>query len=143
MQPTQDNHHRIQDNRLAEFPALASLRLEAGDLEELAVQGFVGQEKRGDRTYYKLRFRRGGKQVVRYVGGADRAAIVSKEIAILQADTKLMRELKAKVRIANQLIRETKQSMEPLLEANGLVFHGLAIRRPRRRQSGIVTNSNS
>ena len=133
MQSTKNNDHRIQNNRLAEFPAIAALRLTAGDLEELADQGFVGEERRGDRTYYKLRFRRAGKQVVRYVGGADRAALVKEELGILQAETKVMQQLKARAKIANKMIREAKRTMEPVLKANGFVFHGLAIRRPRRR----------
>ena len=141
MQPTKNHDHRIQDDRFAEFPALAALRLRVGDLEELAEQGFVCEERRGNRTYYKLRFRRAGKQIVRY--GADRAAIVEAELAMLQTDTKVMRELNAKVKFANKLIREAKQAIEPVLKANGFVFHGLAIRLPRRRKKGVTTNSNS
>lgn len=91
------------------------------------------EERRGSRKYYKLRFRSGGKQVVRYIGGARRAAVVEDELAILQAETKIMRQLNAKVKIANKMIREAKQAMEPVLKANGFVFHGLAIRRHRRR----------
>ena len=115
----------------------------AGDLGDLADQGFVCEERRGDRTYYKLRFRRSGKQVVRYIGGADRASIVKQELSILQAESKIMRELTAKVRIVNKMIREAKQTMEPVLKANGFVFHGLAIRRPRRQQNSTTTNSSS
>lgn len=103
----------------------------------------MGEERRGTQTYYKLRFRRAGTQVVRYVGDADQAAIVRKELAILQAETKVMKQLKAKVKIANKMIREAKRTMEPVLQANGFVFHGLAIRRPRRRQNGSTTNSTS
>jgi hypothetical protein len=143
MQPIRNNDHRIQDNRLAEFPALATLRLTAGEFEELADQGFVCEERRAHRTYYKLRFRCGGKQAVRYIGSADRAAIVNNELSILQTESKIMRDLKARVRIANKILREVKRTMEPALNANGFVFHGLAIRRPRRRQNGITTNSSS
>ena len=56
----------------AKFPALAKLNLTGADLDELARQGFLSVEHRRDRTYYKLRFRRGRRQVVRYVGGAAR-----------------------------------------------------------------------
>ena len=143
MQSTANNDYRIQNNQLADFPALAALRLIAGDLEELADQGFVCEERRGDRTYYKLRFRRGGKQVVRYIGGVDRASIVKQELSILQMDSKIVRELKARAKIANKMIREAKQAMEPVLKADGFVFHGLAIRRPRRLKNGIMTNSKS
>lgn len=62
---------------------------------------------------------------------------------MLQTETKVMRELNAKVKFANKMIREAKQAIEPVLKANGFVFHGLAIRRPRRRKNGATTNSNS
>ena len=143
MQSTKNYDYCIEGNRLAEFPALASLRLTADELEELANQGFVSEERRGHRTYYKLRFRCGGKQVVRYIGSADRAAIVNEELSILQTESKIMGDLKATVRLANRMLREAKRTMEPVLNANGFVFHGLAIRRPRRRQNAITTNANS
>jgi hypothetical protein len=44
-------------------PGLAGLRLSPGDLRALARQGFVTAERRGGRgPYYKLRWRRGGRQ---------------------------------------------------------------------------------
>ena len=140
-QSTRSDEDPTQDQRLAEFPALAALRLTAGDLDRLSDQGFVCAERRGDRTYFKLRFRRGTKQVVRYIGGPDRAAIVKQELAVLQAETKVMRELNARVEIAKRTLREAKRTMEPVLQAHGFVFHGMAIR--RRREDSIATNSSS
>lgn len=99
----------------------------------LRQQGFVNSEKRGERAYYKLRFRCEGKQVVRYIGGADLAKKVESELAHLQQETKLIRILRSKTKIANRAIRAAKQQLEPILKANGLAFHGLAIRKPRER----------
>lgn len=115
----------------------------AADFEELANQGFVSKERRGSRTYFKLRFRCAGRQAVRYIGNADRAETVKAELELLQAESKLNRELKAKVKIANEMLREAKRLMEPVLTENGFVFHGLAIRRPRQRQHNTSTNRNS
>lgn len=140
MQSTDSDDHRIEHQQLTEFPALAALRLTADDLQKLAGQGCVCAEKRGERTYYKLRFRRCGKQVVRYIGGAERATIVKQELAMLQAESKIMRELKARMKIANKALRVAKRMMEPVLQAHGFVFHGLAIRRPR---NGMTTKSSS
>jgi hypothetical protein len=36
------------------------------------------------------------------------------------------------------MLREAKQKLEPVLLADGLVFHGLAIRRPRRRRMAVL-----
>ena len=120
-------------HRLDQYPALAALRLTVVDLKQLVRQGFVCEERRGRRTYYKLRFRSGGQQVVRYIGNAERAALVNAELARLQAETQALRELKTITKIASKMLRQTKQALEPLLEAEGFVFHGLAIRRPRER----------
>jgi DNA-binding transcriptional ArsR family regulator len=137
MQSTKNSNHRIQDHRIAEFPTIAALRLTEHDLEELAEQGFVCEERRGNRTYYKLRFRRSGQQVVRYIGGEDRAVLVKQELSVIQLDSSILRELNAKTKIARKSLREAKRAMEPVLKANGFVFHGLAIRRPRRQPDAI------
>jgi hypothetical protein len=48
---------------------LAGLRLSPGDRTALARQGFVSTEFReGRRPFYKLRWRRGGRQHTRYLG---------------------------------------------------------------------------
>ena len=77
------------------FPHLASLNLHAGDWAALARQGFVAAERRGDRYYFKLRFRRQAAQIVRYLGSAARANAVRAELEVLQADTRGQRELRA------------------------------------------------
>ncbi|WP_437191593.1 hypothetical protein [Planctomicrobium sp. SH527] len=71
--------------------------------------------------------------MVRYIGGADRAGMVTEELARLQAESKLMHELRTGVKIANRMIREAKRAIEPVLKESGFVFHGLAVRKPRVR----------
>jgi len=128
---TQGNTSRT-DSHLADFPALAQLRITAADLLGLASQGTVCQEIRHEATYFKLRFRRGRRQIVRYIGDAERASAVRIELERLQSETKCMRNLKRLAKIASRLLRESKQQLKPILEAHGLAFHGLAIRRPRQ-----------
>lgn len=119
---------------LAKFPALAKLHLTGADLGTLAHQGFVSEERRQDRTYYKLRFRSAGRQVVRYVGGATAAAAIEAELQQLRAGRRCQRELAELDRVTRRMLRESKAQLEPLLASRGLRFHGRAIRRPR--QSG-------
>ena len=132
MHSTTNDIRSIENHRRAEYPAIAALRIADEDWAALSEQGFVCGEHRGDRKYYKLRFRRDRKQVVRYVGDADRAAAVERELSELQHEATVMRELKARMRIASSILRVTKRLMTPILEANGLAFHGLAIRRSRK-----------
>ncbi len=125
------NPDRNPNDSFTRFPVLGSLRIAADDLEELARQGFVSAERRGDRTYHKLRFRSGGKQTVRYIGNAQRTAAVREELAVLQQTSKTAKELKRRTCRANRAIAEAKRLLEPLLNAQGFAFHGRAIRRPR------------
>src|SRR5436190_12381293 len=53
--------------RIQDFPVLASMRLGDEDLRILTQQGFLNREARRGTGYFKLRFRRGGKQCVKYV----------------------------------------------------------------------------
>ena len=90
-------------------------------------------EQRKTRTFYKLRFRRAGKQVVRYLGNAETAAAVNNELLALQAEHKMLRELQSLVAFAHRELRVGKKQLEPLLQAAGWAFHGLAVRRTRNR----------
>jgi hypothetical protein len=126
-------------DRMSRFPALAKLSLSEADLAELAHQGSLAPERRGSRTYYKLRFRRGGRQLVRYVGGADQAALVSEELSALQTTRRLERQLNEVGRAARQLQRDAKAKLEPLLAECGFRFHGQAIRRSRRSHQQITS----
>ena len=122
---------------LANFPVLGTLGLTATDLTELRHQGFVSRERRGKRTYYKLRFRSGGGQAVRYVGDAERAAAVRRELSVLQRTSRLRKELKSQAKVASRALRTAKKSLEPILNAHGRAFHGLAIRKPRRPRQDV------
>jgi hypothetical protein len=125
--------------RLHDFRALARLSLTEQDLNALESQGCLALEHRGDRSYYKLRFRRGGRQVVRYAG--QEAALVAEELKTLQAARRLQRELNKLNLAARQALREGKLILEPLLVERGFRFHGLAIRRTRRPAQTIYAKT--
>jgi hypothetical protein len=99
----------------------------------LARQGFVCREERGcGRARYKLRFRCGGKQRVKYLShDPDVAERVRKELEGLQASSRLGRRLGQLSREAKQVLRSQKSQLRALLEQTGYHFHGLAIRRRR------------
>src|SRR6476660_4134095 len=80
-------------DRFAEYPELARLRLATGDLDELRKQGFLSMERRGNLTIDKLRFRRGGRQVVRSIGDAAKAAAIKTELDRLQSRRQICREV--------------------------------------------------
>lgn len=113
---------------------LSALSLNAEELAALAEQGFVAEERRsGDRVYYKLRFRTGKKQHVRYLGNdAAVANRVRAELLQLQASGRRRRALMKLARTASQTLREAKQHLEPLFLDAGFAFHGLAVRQTRR-----------
>jgi hypothetical protein len=117
---------------LVDFPALAELGLTDEELEALRSQGFVGQETRHHRLYYKLRFRLHGKQRVRYIRGAARAQAVRSELDALQHMVLHAREIAALAREGAAILRASKKSLAPLLAARNFHFHGRSIRRRRR-----------
>ena len=118
--------------RLARFPALARLGLTEGDLDVLACQGGLSPERRQGQTYYKLRFRRDGRQIVRYVGDSEKAALVAVDLNALQTAHRCQRELEKLARAARQLQRDAKTKLAPQLLERGFKFHGLVLRRSRR-----------
>lgn len=122
-------------HRLTDYPSLATLRLTEDDLAELSQQGFICREERGHRVLFKLRFRRAQRQVVRYIGDAGLAAAIQFELAHLQADRHRQLELERLAKCARRMVRDTKQELEPIVEAANLRFHGLALRRPRQRKT--------
>ena len=125
-------HLGADDSRpLADYPALAALRLTASELALLRRQGFVGCEERGTQTVFKLRFRKEGKQQVRCIPNAAAAARVRAELASLQAGVQAARQLRKFDRQARRALRDAKRNLAPLLADHGLAFHGLAVRRPR------------
>jgi hypothetical protein len=118
--------------RLANYPALAALRLTEGDLDELSYQGFVCREPRGHLVLFKLRFRRVRRQVVRYIRDAQHAEDVRAELRGLQADRRMDLELGRIAKLARRMLREGKCQLEPIVQAEQLKFHGLTLRRPRK-----------
>jgi hypothetical protein len=114
-------------------PALATLGLSGEELAALTKQGFVCAEYRGHgRMRYKLRFRIGAKQHVRYLGTAPEFVDQARtELGQLQQRALQHRELKRLVRMAKHKLRTAKHQLEPLLHNAGFVFHGLSVRKPR------------
>jgi hypothetical protein len=122
----------METNRPPTTPGLLELGLSAENLGYLARQGFVARERRGERDYFKLRFRRGGRQVVRGLGTDPQlAAQIRNELQQLQADRRAELHLAKLDREARRRLRAAKQALQPHLESRGLHFHGLAIRRSR------------
>jgi hypothetical protein len=111
---------------------LCRLRLTAEDLAALKRQGAVQVEQRGGKSIGKLRFRRGGKQVVRYIGGAEVARQVQEELIKWQAGCRKSRALLHLTKAARAALRESKVILAPHLAQIGYQFHGLAIRRRRK-----------
>jgi hypothetical protein len=131
-----DRHYRIGD-----FPSLFALRLNSDDLFFLSRQGFVSQESRRNRTFFfKLRFRRNGRQVTRYIGNSEVAADVRRELDRLQFEARMCRRLIAYGKEARRTLRNSKRELEPLLKAHGLKFHGRAIRKSRRTEVNNIEN---
>jgi len=94
----------------------------------------VTAERRGERTYFKLRFRRGGRQCVRYVGHDPvQAAAVQRELDKLQEERKNELKLARLADTARRLLRDSKRTLAPLLAEEGFGFHGYEIRRHRLR----------
>src|SRR5260370_13227752 len=114
---------------------LADLGLQPDDQAALSRQGFVVAEFRrrnGHRwgPYYKLRWRRGDRQCVQYLGhDAAYARQVSEALAEMQSSLRLTREAARITKQAWRSLREAKRMLEPQMAARGRHFHGDAIRR--------------
>jgi hypothetical protein len=108
---------------------LAALALAPEDLESLRKQGSVCREYRRGRSIYKLRFRRGGRQVARYLGTDPfTAAAIAGELHAWQSERRQFLELRRLDAQARRLLRETKHRLEQDLLSLGYHFHGLEIR---------------
>ena len=137
------NEILVERDRVAAFPALAGLGFIDSDLAVLARQGFLGTERRRDRSYFKLRYRRGGYQHVKYVGSTGRAAAVQHELERLQSEVRTRRELAGLVRDARQVLRASKSTLKPLLESRGFRFHGLEVRQRQQKTNASCTRSSN
>ena len=122
----------------AGFPIIASLGLDETELAALSCQGFVSSERRGGRTYYKVRYRRNRRQCVKYLGrDPEKAAAVRHELAQLQADAHRWRRLSRLERETRRALRAAKRQLRPLLNGTGWEFHGLAAIRQRRAEKRL------
>ena len=119
---------------------LGRLGLTAVDLAALAAQGFISAEyrSRGPRRYgpiFKLRWRLGNVQKVRYLGrNPVLAEQVQVALAVWQAPHRAQRESAALLRSARRTLRAAKAGAAPQLAREGRYLHGYAVR--RRRHSG-------
>jgi hypothetical protein len=121
----------VDAHGLGGFPALAGLRLDSDDIAAIVEQGFISPDRRGDRTYYKLRFRRHGRQRVCYIGGASRAMAVEAELKVLQRQLQIRRHLAVLTRSVTDALRAARENLQPLVKMKGYYFHGHAPRKHR------------
>ena len=113
-------------------PQLDMLDLPAEHRAALASNGFVGCETRATGSLYKLRYRVGGQQCVRSLGGSpERAAAIRRELALLQLPLKTQREARRAAVQAGQQVRRIKREYAAALVAGGHRFHGHTLRRIR------------
>jgi hypothetical protein len=117
-------------------PAIARLDLTDEELAGLRRQGFVSQECRCGRAYFKLRFRTSsGKQCARYLGlDPALAGRVKQELTEFQAARRMERELRKLSQQAGEKLRVCKEKLAAQLDHAGFHFHGLSIRRTRVRE---------
>jgi hypothetical protein len=107
--------------------------LDPADLGALAAQGFVSAETRpSGAVTYKLRWRRAGRQRVRYLGSDPAAAAaVRAALANLQAPARAGRAAAGLLRRARAALARAKAVLAPALAAKGYHYHGYASRRGR------------
>jgi hypothetical protein len=131
--PDEPDH---KDNRVD----LAMLPLRPGDLGELRRQGFISREVRDGKVYYKLRFRRDGRQAVIGLGTDQKLAEgIGDELTRLQAKRQRDLDVKRLSREARGLLRRSKQDLEAALRDAGFRFHGYEIRKQRTStEPGVV-----
>lgn len=116
---------------------LAGLRLTDADRTALGCQGFVATEYRtrhGRRwgPYFRLHWRRDGRQHVRYLGcDATRAQAVRAVLADLHRPQALARELAQLQQRARARLRRIKTLLQPQLDAQGFHLHGYVARQAR------------
>jgi len=115
---------------------LVLLQLRAEDLDELSRQGHVLREQRKGIGYFRLRFRRRGRQVAIGLGKDSWLAEgVARELVELQANRRMERKHKQLIRTARGVLRRTKRELEAALQNTGYRFYGYEIRRQRDNAS--------
>jgi len=117
----------------SEYPALSKLRLPERAMESLRTQGFVCAEPRSRKQIYKLRFRLDSRQHVRFLGDdAEVAREVQAELNTLQREILSRRQFAELRRGLRNVLKQSKVSLQGLLEERGFHYHGQAIRRRRK-----------
>lgn len=134
MQQYEEQKDRQSDDQIISA-GLEVLGLSAEDVGALKQQGSIAKEKRGNRTVYKLRWRVGEKQRIKYLGtDTARVGWIEEQLRQHQRICRLKKQLRDLGREGMAILREAKIRLQPLLEERGLAFHGLEIRRHRRRR---------
>jgi hypothetical protein len=122
----------------------ALLNLRPEDLNELRRQGFVAKEVRAGKSYFRLQFRRHGRQVVIGLGkDPELAERVGRELAQLQAERLADRKQKRLIRAAHDLLRRSKHELESALHCAGYAFYGYEIRKPRARREELSSQQEA
>jgi hypothetical protein len=118
-------------------PALARLGFARTDIELLRTQGSIYVEHRpGRRPIYRMRFRRGQRQITRYLGAdAALADEARAEIAGLRLAHEEDRQLKRLGQQARMEFRRIKCDLVQPLECAGFHFHGHAVRKTRAQRT--------
>lgn len=136
--PMLHQQRQTRGSEWAQIPCavLRELRLSETQLLALKLQGCVSLERsHSGRMIGKLRFRAGGRQVVRYVGADEhRLAAVRHALAQWQAAHHAARRLQHTMRAAAALLREARHRSEAVLAGSEFRHHGYAIRRRRQLQ---------
>jgi hypothetical protein len=113
---------------------LERLSLDTAEIAVLARQGFVREErdKMGNRIY-KLRFRVGQRQRVKFIG-RDRHSAQQIEAALVawQRHRRLTLSVERLRREVSQRVREQWRQLDPILLAAGYRRHGREIRMSRK-----------
>src|SRR5262249_45844908 len=90
------------------------------------------QPPEGRRPFYKLRWRRGGRQHTRYLGHElARAEQVRAALERLQRPYRVARQLARLMGEARNRLREVKRLLEPRAQAQGFRYRGYRLQRVR------------
>jgi hypothetical protein len=116
---------------------LLRLELTPAQRQSLARQGCITQERRGARKQvFKLRLRHEGQVIVRYLTtNPEVAERARQELQQLQRNNRASRALRRIAARARRILRRIKTQSAPYLQAEGFVYHGYQLRRPRRGQA--------
>jgi len=121
------------------WAALAA-RLGPAAMAALATQGFVSAELRpSGGVTYKLRWREGGRQIVRYLGSdPGMAGCVRAGLAALQAPRHHQRELARLLAEAAAGLARARDGLADAVGDYGFQFHGYTLRRARSAEPDQV-----